>query len=84
MNNLLPYCGLVDARISASEKYLPVYTTYNTIQKNSADFWPYVKNYFKNEKFAVCESLFENLGERYEKKNIFDHWLKLTFIFKNA
>jgi hypothetical protein len=24
MNNLLPYCGLVDARISASEKDLPV------------------------------------------------------------
>ena len=24
MNNLLSYCGLVDARISASEKYLPV------------------------------------------------------------
>ena len=26
MNNLLSYCGLVDARISASDKYLPVYT----------------------------------------------------------
>jgi hypothetical protein len=25
MNNLLSYCGLVDARISASEKDLPVY-----------------------------------------------------------
>ena len=24
MNNLLSYCGLVEARISASEKYLPV------------------------------------------------------------
>ena len=24
MNNLVSYCGLVDARISASEKYLPV------------------------------------------------------------
>jgi hypothetical protein len=24
MNNLLPYCGLIDARISVSEKYLPV------------------------------------------------------------
>jgi hypothetical protein len=24
MNNLLTYCGLVDARISASEKDLPV------------------------------------------------------------
>ena len=26
MNNLLSYCGLVDARISASEKDLPVHT----------------------------------------------------------
>jgi hypothetical protein len=25
MNNLLSYCGLVDARISASEKDLPVF-----------------------------------------------------------
>ena len=24
MNNLSPYCGLVDARISTSDKYLPV------------------------------------------------------------
>ena len=28
MNNLLSYCGLVDARISASEKDLPVPTSY--------------------------------------------------------
>ena len=28
MNNLLPYCGLVDARISASEKDLPVQDLY--------------------------------------------------------
>ena len=27
MNNLLSYCGLVDARISASEKDLPVQVT---------------------------------------------------------
>ena len=27
MNNLLSYCGLVDARISASEKDLPVLST---------------------------------------------------------
>ena len=26
MNNLSPYCGLVDARISTSDKYLPVLT----------------------------------------------------------
>ena len=28
MNNILSYCGLVDARISASEKDLPVYNTH--------------------------------------------------------
>ena len=28
MNNLLSYCGLVDARIRASNKDLPVHTTY--------------------------------------------------------
>ena len=28
MNNLLSYCGLVDARISASEKHLPVISTF--------------------------------------------------------
>ena len=29
MNNLLSYCGLVDARISASEKDLPVTNNFN-------------------------------------------------------
>jgi hypothetical protein len=29
MNNLLPYCGLVDAKIIASDKYLPVPATPN-------------------------------------------------------
>ena len=33
MNNLLSYCGLVDARISASEEDLPVYKI-----QNYADF----------------------------------------------
>ena len=30
MNNLLSYCGLVDARISATEKDLPVQTNTHT------------------------------------------------------
>jgi hypothetical protein len=33
MNNLLSYCWLVDARISASEKYLPVLHPKNNVQK---------------------------------------------------
>ena len=32
MNNLLSYCGLVDARISASEKDLPVKVTLPTAE----------------------------------------------------
>ena len=32
MNNLLSYCGLVDTRISASEKKLPVKQLSETIQ----------------------------------------------------
>ena len=35
MNNLLSYCGLVDARIIASEKDLPVLDEFNC----SRDFW---------------------------------------------
>ena len=30
MNNLLSFCGLVDARISASEKDLPVTQTFSS------------------------------------------------------
>ena len=30
MDNLLSYCGLVDARISTSEKYLPVHKYYES------------------------------------------------------
>ena len=31
MNNLLSYCGLVDSRISASDKDLPVHTYDQTL-----------------------------------------------------
>ena len=34
INNLLSYSGLVDARISASEKDLPVHTYQQKISKN--------------------------------------------------
>ena len=34
MNNFLSYCGLVDARISASEKDLPVQTNYSGSTSN--------------------------------------------------
>ena len=33
LNNLLSYCGLVDARISASEKDLPVTVDFFLLQK---------------------------------------------------
>ena len=32
MNNLLSYCGLVDVRISASEKDLPVHTVVHCLR----------------------------------------------------
>ena len=38
MNNLLSYCGLVDARISASEKDLPVHVD-NIRLKNILECW---------------------------------------------
>ena len=38
MNNLLSYCGLVDARISASEKDLPV--TGHVIYNSPYNYWP--------------------------------------------
>ena len=41
MNNLSSYCGLVDARISASDKYLPVCCTYNIL-----DFLDFSPDYF--------------------------------------
>ena len=39
MNNFLSYCGLVDARISASEKNLPLFKK-KTISLKRVDFWP--------------------------------------------
>ena len=33
MNNLLSYCGLVDARIRASDKDLPVHTRFYSNQR---------------------------------------------------
>ena len=38
MNNLLSYCGLVDVRISASEKDLPVASTFSLNLVNLAGF----------------------------------------------
>jgi hypothetical protein len=38
MNNLLSYCGLVDAKIRASDKYLPVFDTYWIITRQTSDF----------------------------------------------
>ena len=38
MNNLLSYCGLVDARISASEKDLPVSNSKNKYHRYSQNF----------------------------------------------
>ena len=37
MNNLLSYCGLVDPRISASDKDLPVMTSVSLSEKKIVD-----------------------------------------------
>ena len=45
MNNLLSYCGLVDARISASEKYLPVQGQLNSLTyKIVGQYFLYILN----------------------------------------
>ena len=50
MNNLLLYCGLVDARISASEKDLHV--------KNSSEFSWILHTYFENIKPMIPYDLY--------------------------
>ena len=45
MNNLLLYCGLVDARISASENDLPVIMTINFTRKYTLKRVPNIPNY---------------------------------------
>ena len=49
MNNLLLYCGLVDARIRASEKNLPVHKSFNKSNKSQ----------FKKEKIVFHKSTFD-------------------------
>ena len=39
MNNLLSYCGLVDARKRASNKDLPVYYSYSSVINNGVAMW---------------------------------------------
>ena len=46
MNNLLSYCGLVDARISASEKDLPVVSSLLNINNYSLVFVEIFNFYF--------------------------------------
>ena len=43
ITNLLPYCGLVDARIRASDEDLPVYTVFHFVLNDSVD--QYFLNY---------------------------------------
>ena len=50
MNNLLSYCGLVDARQSASEKDLPV--------EPWSDFFYYSVNMLPETKMAILQTLF--------------------------
>ena len=47
MNNLLSYCGLVDAKIRASDKDLPVCITNEVFDKWWEIYSPATKNIFK-------------------------------------
>ena len=46
MNNLLSYCGLVDAKIRASDKDLPVSDALNIEKEWQVSFWPLVLIYY--------------------------------------
>jgi hypothetical protein len=56
MNNLLSYCGLVDPRISASDKNLPV----NTLGGSGGDSsWKWL---FQNQNGFVQNNIKEYIG----------------------
>ena len=58
MNNLLSYCGLVDATISASEKDLPVLLILTSDQKWTLTIFFHISFYFRKEsasKFRVIK-----------------------------
>ena len=52
MNNLLSYCGLVDTRISACEKDLPVPGTFSVLAKRLKKTLP--ASNFKNDFTQLC------------------------------
>ena len=57
MNNLLSYCGLVDARISASEKDLPVQVQQRLIGTFKLTLTEVLKSWawdYYNQFFAIC------------------------------
>ena len=49
MNNLSSYCGLVDARISASEKYLPVLDAIESLNIYFDKFPDFILDYGKGD-----------------------------------
>ena len=57
MDNLLSYCGLVDTRITASEKYLPV------IEIECVDERTFREDLREDLREGLREDLIENLEE---------------------
>ena len=55
MNNLLSYCGLVDPRISASDKDLPVMTSVSLSEKKIVDKISFQKNESSTRLFGNLE-----------------------------
>ena len=59
MNNLLSYCGLVDANISASDKDLPVHSSFvaNNLKKQQEVVWVKQCKYSGQHDRCLCISI---------------------------
>ena len=72
MNNLLSYCGLVDARITASEKDLPVSWVKNQqnliskviflCQRSVLSFWLFFRSEFWIRRATCINNIFDNFN----------------------
>ena len=68
MNNLSSYCGLVDAKIRASDKDLPViFSNFDLTEKNIIDFCTHKEIFFLFSGVMICSEnyiTFKNLGDQ--------------------
>ena len=57
MNNILSYCGIVDARISASEKDLPTTGTFTSKESNAEKLVGVVKFIYSEKPTKIWRNL---------------------------